>query len=71
MKIVEQTDFNIINEPLDAMDVIGKKTTFELEEEPLYVCNVSDIIEKHTIWKQQMPRVMPFYGKLNKRQKFY
>lgn len=67
MKIIEQSDFHIINEPLDAIDVIKKKSSLELEEEPLYVCNVSDIIEKHQIWKQQMPRVMPFYGKLPNR----
>lgn len=63
MKLNEQNNINILNEPLDAMDVIRKKTNFEMDEEPLYVCNVSDIIEKHQIWKQQMPRVMPFYGK--------
>lgn len=63
MKINEQNNLHVLTEPLDAWEVIRKKASFELEEEPLYVCNVSDIVEKHRTWKQQMPRVMPFYGK--------
>lgn len=62
MKLIESGNFHIINEPLDAIDVIRKKTLLETEEEPLYICNISDIIRKHRVWKCNMPRVIPFYG---------
>jgi len=60
MKYVEQNNFHIVNEPVDAISVINNRTI--IDEEPLYICNVSDIIEKHNIWKEQMPRVTPFYA---------
>lgn len=63
MRIIESNDFHVIDEALDAIDVIKKRSMTENEEEPLYVCDVSDIIKKHQIWKQYMPRVKPFYGK--------
>lgn len=62
MKLIESGNFHVINDQLDAFDVIRKKTMLEIEEEPLYICNISDIIEKHQIWKYNMPRVIPFYG---------
>lgn len=63
MKLIESDNFHVINEPLNTFDVISKKTILEAEEEPLFICNISDIIEKHNIWKYNMPRVIPFYGK--------
>lgn len=63
MKLTEPRNFHIIDEPLDAIDVIRQRSiSGQVDEEPLYICNISDIIEKHRIWKQRMPRVLPFYG---------
>lgn len=64
MKTPESNNFHVIDEPLDAIDVIRESSFYgHAGEEALYICNVSDIINKHQIWKQNMPRVMPFYGK--------
>lgn len=67
MKLMEPCNFHVIDEPLDAIDVIRERSmSGEVDEEPLYICNISDIIEKHRIWKQSMPRVLPFYGRFIK-----
>lgn len=34
-------------------------------EESFYICNVSDIINKHKIWKQWLQRVIPMYFDAN------
>lgn len=65
MKFIESTIFHVTDKPLDAIDTIRKKTMFDdADEEPLYICNISDIIEKYANWQRCMPRVIPFYGKL-------
>lgn len=64
MKINESNNLQVIDEPLDAIDVIRQQFQHgHGGEEALYICNVSDIMNKHQIWKQNMPRVTPFYGK--------
>lgn len=64
MKLIEPSNFHVIDEPLDAIDVIRQRSiSGDVDEEPLYLCDISDIIKKHQIWKQSMPRVLPFYGK--------
>lgn len=63
---IETSNFHVIEKPLDAIDVVRQKSfSNEVDEEPFYVCNISDIIRKHRLWKQRMPRVLPFYGELN------
>lgn len=32
------------------------------QEDAFYVCDVGDIVNKHTIWKTAMPRVQPYYA---------
>lgn len=65
MKLIESSIFNVMDKPLDAFDVIRKKAmSGDADEEPLYICNLSDIIEKYANWQRCMPRVIPFYGKL-------
>ena len=66
MKFNNTTNVEILNEPLDVDEVIRKKSVMEMDEEPLYVFNVSDIIEKHRNWQRCMPRVMPFYGEFTR-----
>lgn len=59
MKLVE---VSVVGEQFDAIELIRKKVNFECKDEPLYICNVSDIINKYKIWTKYMPRVLPFYG---------
>lgn len=61
----KKSNIHVVNKPINSIDVIRQKSIFgDVNEEPLYVCNISDIIQKHHIWKQSMPRVQPFYGEL-------
>ncbi|XP_055316889.1 ornithine decarboxylase 1-like [Sitodiplosis mosellana] len=64
MKLIEPSNnFHVIDEPLDAIDVIRQRSVSgNVDEEPLYLCDISDIINKHAIWKRSMPRVLPFYA---------
>lgn len=63
MKLIEPNNFHVIEKPLDAIDVIRQRSrSGHFDDEPFYVCNISDIIKKHQIWKLRMPRVLPFYG---------
>lgn len=32
-------------------------------DDSILICNISDVIEKHKIWTETMPRVIPHYGK--------
>lgn len=63
MRIIQPTNYHVIDEPLDAIDIIRQRKISDDDDDPFYICNMSDIIRKHNIWKQLMPRVFPFYGK--------
>lgn len=47
------------------MTVIKDIANSGLQEEAFYVLDVGDIVQKHQIWKEKLPRVDPFYGKKN------
>lgn len=65
MRVIEENNFHVVDKPLDAIDEVRQKSkTGDVGEEPFYICNISDIIQKHRVWQQRMPRVLPFYGKL-------
>lgn len=61
----DQRLIHINDKPIDAIDIIHQKAISRYEtDEPLYICNISDIIRKHQAWKRCMPRVQPFYGEI-------
>lgn len=63
MKITEPM-LHTVDGPLDAIELIRQRAVYEKSgDEALYICDISDIINKHQLWKQYMPRVEPFYGK--------
>lgn len=60
-----QAEIHVLDDPIDVTQVIRQRFFSEdINEASLYICNVSDIIKKCNIWKQQLPRVQPFYGLL-------
>lgn len=61
MKLVEPTNFHIVDQAIDAFDVIRTRMG-DVDDEPFFVCNVSDIVEKYRNWQKHMPRIIPFYG---------
>lgn len=63
MKYIESNNFQVVDEPFNAIEEIRQRSNQgHTGEEALYICNVSNIINKHRIWKQCMPRVIPYYG---------
>lgn len=65
MKLIEPSNFHVIDEPFDAIDEVRHRSLeMDADDEAVYFCNISDIIEKLKLWKQRMPRVLPFYGML-------
>lgn len=53
--------FNVqaVAEPFNVLDEIDRT---EIDEEPVYFCDLTDIVRKHLNWVQLLPRVVPFYG---------
>lgn len=62
MKVYGLDDVCIVDTPVNALDEIREKAISDMQEEPLYICDLTDIIKKHRIWTQLLPRVIPFYG---------
>lgn len=43
---------NVIDKPVDAIDMIHQKSLSGYENDvTLYICNISDIVQNHQIWK--------------------
>lgn len=56
-------NFEIIDNHISS--VIKKKisdTTQEEKEDAFFVANLSDVVLKHKLWTEQLPRVKPFYA---------
>lgn len=51
---------NVLDKPIDVWEEIIRK---EVDEEPAYFCDLTDIVRKHINWTNLLPRVVPFYGK--------
>lgn len=60
MKTIAGLNVQQLQEPLDVLEEIARAN---IEEEPLYLCDLTDIVRKHINWTQLLPRVVPFYGK--------
>jgi ornithine decarboxylase len=62
MKDLGLDNVTIVDNPPIPLDIIRKRALTDLQEEPLYICDLTDIIKKHRIWTQFLPRVLPFYA---------
>ncbi|XP_037049959.1 ornithine decarboxylase 1-like isoform X2 [Bradysia coprophila] len=63
MNHIDADKVHIVDEPLDAINVIRERSLRgQVYDESFYICNISDIVKKHRIWKQYMPRVIPYYA---------
>lgn len=56
---------HVLNSTSTLMTVVKDIANSGLQEEAFYVLDIGDIVQKHRLWKQKLPRVDPFYGKLN------
>lgn len=65
MKFVNQEDrIQVIEGELDVTKIINELTADGTtnQDDPFYVFNIGDIVKKHQIWIEKMPRVVPHYA---------
>lgn len=62
---------HVLDSESNVTTVIKNIAMSGLQEEAFYVLDVGDIVQKHQIWKEKLPRVEPYYGKLFIYLRFY
>jgi ornithine decarboxylase len=67
MKLLQTTDDDRINitttgSHVQVMDIVQELVEVIPTDEPVYVFDIGDVVRKHQIWIEQMPRVQPFYA---------
>lgn len=59
-------EIHITDKPIDAIDIIREKSiSGDEDDDPVYICNISDVIKKYSTWTKSMPRVRPFFGEFH------
>ena len=53
---------HVLDSSASVTTVINDIATSGLQEEAFYVLDIGDIVNKHQIWKEKLPRVDPYYG---------
>lgn len=53
---------HIMDSSSNVMTVIEEIANSGVQEEAFYVLDIGDIVKKHQIWKEKLPRVEPFYA---------
>lgn len=56
---------HVLDNEANVMTVIKDIAMSGLQEEAFYVLDVGDIVRKHQIWKEKLPRVEPYYGEFS------
>lgn len=56
---------HVLDNESNVMTVIKDIAMSGLQEEAFYVLDIGDIVRKHQIWKEKLPRVEPYYGMLS------
>lgn len=59
---LKETAVQIVDGLHATMEVVKDLATNSCNEDPFIVCDVSDIVRKHKLWKVSLPRVEPFYA---------
>lgn len=54
---------HVLDSESNVATVIKNIALSGLQEEAFYVLDIGDIVQKHQIWKEKLPRVEPYYGK--------
>jgi ornithine decarboxylase len=57
---------HVLDNEANVMTVIKDIAMSGLQEEAFYVLDIGDIVRKHQIWKEKLPRVEPYYGEFSK-----
>lgn len=65
MKYINQEDrIQVIDGETNVTNIINDITAYGTanQDEPFYIFNIGDIVKKHQIWIEKMPRVVPHYA---------
>lgn len=65
MKFINQEDrIQVVDPDTSVMSIIDDITNYGTtnQEDPFYVFDIGDIVKKHQIWIEKMPRVIPHYA---------
>jgi len=53
---------HVLNKQTNVLNIIEDIASSEDQENPFYVCDVNDIIQKYRMWRTAMPRIKPHYA---------
>lgn len=52
----------IVEEEVNSIELIKDVIKVNQPDDPFYICNIDDIINKYNAWKDKLPRVKPHYA---------
>lgn len=58
-----QEQIHVLNNLVNNSSIINELTNSNTQEDGFYVCDIGEIVQKHELWRNALPRVDPFYGK--------
>jgi ornithine decarboxylase len=65
MKYINQEDrIQVVEGEANVTNIINDITAYGTtnQDEPFYIFNIGDIVKKHQLWIENMPRVIPHYA---------
>lgn len=63
MKVIEeQPKVSVMEGPWSAQEVIQDVVASGQQEDPFYVMDVGQVVQRYNAWIEAMPKVKPFYG---------
>lgn len=55
-------EVRIVDDNLSELEILKEVIDGKDGEEPIHMLDVGDIVRKHHLWIEKMPRVVPYYG---------
>lgn len=63
--VKKMDEIYVMKEGQKVDDVLHQIVSSETNQDAFYILDLDDIVQKHQHWMKKMPRVAPFYGKIN------
>ena len=60
--IYDEHAVNITEGETNVMKIMEEVTSVVGLEDPIYIFDIGDIVKKHKLWIEKMPRVIPHYA---------
>lgn len=52
----------VLEEKFNFEKIVRRKIADDSDDDPVFICDVADILLKYKTWKECFPRITPFYG---------